>query len=130
VKQQVEPKVDEAYQEGRRNIGANMPSVSEGKGSGTVYADYNSHGDSIDEMTKNAGIKNDVHQSVEHMVSKTSKLIRIGKIAYISRRMMFRMNTLVWKTTIIWKEINLRKNTMTKRLNREHFLERIQETNS
>jgi hypothetical protein len=29
-----------------------MPSVSEGKGSGTVYADYNSHGDSIDEMTK------------------------------------------------------------------------------
>ncbi len=57
VKQQVEPKVDEAYQEGRRNIGANMPSVSEGKGSGTVYADYNSHGDSIDEMTKNAGIK-------------------------------------------------------------------------
>ncbi|SLO35505.1 Uncharacterised protein [Klebsiella variicola] len=43
---------------------------------------------------------------------------------------MFRMNTLVWKTTIIWKEINLRKNTMTKRLNREHFLERIQETNS
>lgn len=63
-------------------------------------------------------------------LAKTSKLIRIGKIAYISRRMMFRMNTLVWKTTIIWKEINLRKNTMTKRLNREHFLERIQETNS
>ena len=73
VKQQVEPKVDEAYQEGRRNIGANMPSVSEGKGSGTVYADYNSHGDSIDEMTKNAGIKNDVHQSVEHMVSENQQ---------------------------------------------------------
>ncbi|MBL1980940.1 conjugal transfer protein TraG, partial [Klebsiella pneumoniae] len=61
------------YQEGRRNIGANMPSVSEGKGSGTVYADYNSHGDSIDEMTKNAGIKNDVHQSVEHMFSENQQ---------------------------------------------------------
>lgn len=95
VKQQVEPKVDEAYQEGRRNIGANMPSVSEGKGSGTVYADYNSHGDSIDEMTKNAGIKMMFTNRLNTCLAKTSKLIRIGKIAYISRRMMFRMNTLV-----------------------------------
>ena len=73
VKEQVEPKVDGAYQEARGTIGQGMPNVSGGGGTGSVEADYSQHSGSIDGMTHNAGIKDNVGQTVDTMVSQNKQ---------------------------------------------------------
>lgn len=73
VKEQVEPKVDGAYQEARGTIGQGMPTVSGGGGTGSVEADYSQHSGSIDGMTHNAGIKDNVGQTVDTMVSQNKQ---------------------------------------------------------
>ncbi|HHN4442286.1 conjugal transfer mating-pair stabilization protein TraG [Klebsiella michiganensis] len=73
VKEQVEPKVDGAYQEARGSIGQNMPGVSGSGGHNTVTSDYAQHSGSIDAMTKDAGIKDNVVQTVDNMVSQNKQ---------------------------------------------------------
>ncbi|HBM7345298.1 TPA: conjugal transfer mating pair stabilization protein TraG [Klebsiella oxytoca] len=73
VKAQVEPKVDGAYQEARGTIGQGMPNVSGGGGAGSVEADYSQHSGSIDGMTHDAGIKDNVGQTVGTMVSQNKQ---------------------------------------------------------
>ncbi|MFG0813023.1 conjugal transfer mating-pair stabilization protein TraG [Raoultella sp. FYR_9] len=76
VKTQVEPKVDGAYQEARGSIGQGMPNVSGGGGAGSVEADYSQHSGSIDDMTHNAGIKDNVGHTVDTMVSQNKEAHR------------------------------------------------------
>ncbi|HBS5521459.1 TPA: conjugal transfer mating pair stabilization protein TraG, partial [Klebsiella pneumoniae] len=56
VKEQVEPRVDAAYQQGRESIGQNMAGVSGGGDNGSVMADYRQNSGRIDAMTQDAGI--------------------------------------------------------------------------
>ncbi|WP_434670904.1 conjugal transfer mating-pair stabilization protein TraG (plasmid) [Klebsiella sp. B345] len=76
VKTQVEPKVDGAYQEARGSIGQGMPNVSGGGGAGSVEADYSQHSGSIDDMTHNTGIKDNVGHTVDTMVSQNKEAHR------------------------------------------------------
>ncbi|VTM20944.1 conjugal transfer mating pair stabilization protein TraG [Klebsiella pneumoniae] len=62
VKEQVEPRVDAAYQQGRESIGQNMAGVSGGGDNGSVMADYRQNSGRIDAMTQDAGIKDNVDQ--------------------------------------------------------------------
>ncbi|HBU4980566.1 TPA: conjugal transfer mating pair stabilization protein TraG, partial [Klebsiella pneumoniae] len=64
VKEQVEPRVDAAYQQGRESIGQNMAGVSGGGDNGSVMADYRQNSGRIDAMTQDAGIKDNVDQKV------------------------------------------------------------------
>ena len=73
VKAQVEPKIDGAYQQGRESIGQNMPGVSGGSDSSTVMADYGRNSGNINEMTRDAGIKENVAQSVEGMIAENKQ---------------------------------------------------------
>ncbi|MGS3452031.1 conjugal transfer mating-pair stabilization protein TraG [Klebsiella electrica] len=73
VKAQVEPKVDGSYQEARGSIGQGMPNVSGGGGAASVEADYSQHSGSIDGMTQDAGIKDNVGQKVGTMVSQNKQ---------------------------------------------------------
>lgn len=73
VKAQVEPKVDGSYQEARGSIGQGMPNVSGGGGAASVEADYSQHSGSIDGMTHDAGIKDNVSQTVGTMVSQNKQ---------------------------------------------------------
>lgn len=57
VKEQVEPRVDAAYQQGRESIGQNMTEVSGGGDNGSVMADYRHNSGRIDAMTQQANIK-------------------------------------------------------------------------
>lgn len=70
VKAQVEPKVDGAYQQGRESIGQNMSSVSGGGNRGSVMADYGHNAGSIEAMTRDAGIKDNVGQKVDGMIAQ------------------------------------------------------------
>ncbi|MVT05872.1 conjugal transfer protein TraG [Enterobacter sp. 10-1] len=83
VKAQVEPKVDGAYQQGREAIGQNMSGVSGGGDRGTVMADYGQNSGNINSMTRDAGIKESVDQSVEGMIAenKQAHLETSNKIA-------------------------------------------------
>lgn len=76
VKAQVEPKIDGAYQQGRESIGQNMSGVSGGGDRGTVMNDYGHNAGSIDTMTRDAGIKDNVGQSVDTMLSKNKQAHR------------------------------------------------------
>ncbi|HED3360915.1 TPA: conjugal transfer mating pair stabilization protein TraG [Klebsiella variicola subsp. variicola] len=73
VKAQVEPKVDSAYQQGREAIGQNMSGVSGGGDRGTVMADYSHNSGKIETMTKNAGIKNNVKETVGSMIDSNKQ---------------------------------------------------------
>lgn len=68
VKEQVEPRVDAAYQQGRENIGQNMTRVSGGGDNGSVMADYGQNSGRIDAMTQETGIKDNVGQKVDGMI--------------------------------------------------------------
>lgn len=70
VKNQVEPKVDGAFQDARGSIGQGMGSVSTGGDHNDVVSDYGQHVGSIDRMTAGAGIKQDVNHSVGNLVSE------------------------------------------------------------
>jgi len=70
VKNQVEPKVDGAYQEVRGTIGNNMADVSTGGDRGKVASDYDHNSGNIDTMTLQADIKQDVGSSVGTLVTE------------------------------------------------------------
>ncbi|HBR4528170.1 TPA: conjugal transfer mating-pair stabilization protein TraG [Klebsiella pneumoniae] len=73
VKEQVEPRVDAAYQQGRESIGQNMAGVSGGGDNGSVMADYGQNSGRIDAMTQDAGIKDNVGQKVDGMISENKQ---------------------------------------------------------
>lgn len=73
VKAQVEPRIDGAYQQGRESIGQNMPGVSGGSDSSTVMADYGRNSGNINAMTRDAGIKENVAQSVDGMIAENKQ---------------------------------------------------------
>ena len=73
VKEQVEPRVDGAYQQGRESIGQNMTGVSGGGDNGSVMADYGQNSGRIDTMTQEAGIKGDVGQKVDGMIAENKQ---------------------------------------------------------
>lgn len=70
VKEQVEPRVDAAYQQGRESIGQNMAGVSGGGDNGSVMADYRQNSGRIDAMTQDSGIKDNVDQKVGGMITE------------------------------------------------------------
>jgi len=70
VKNQVEPKVDGAYQEVRGTIGNNMADVSTGGDRGKVASDYDHNSGNINTMTLQADIKQDVGSSVGTLVTE------------------------------------------------------------
>ena len=74
VKSQVEPKIDGAYQEARGSLGNDMGGVSAGGGRDGVVSDYGQHASSIDSMTAQAGIKHDVGNGVEALVSENRQI--------------------------------------------------------
>ncbi|HFZ0565096.1 TPA: conjugal transfer mating-pair stabilization protein TraG [Klebsiella aerogenes] len=74
VKSQVEPKIDGAYQEARGSLGNDMGGVSAGGGREGVVSDYGQHASSIDNMTAQAGIKHDVGNGVEALVSENRQI--------------------------------------------------------
>lgn len=73
VKEQVEPRVDAAYQQGRESIGQNMAEVSGGGDNGSVMADYRQNSGRIDAMTQDAGIKDNVDQKVGGMITENKQ---------------------------------------------------------
>ncbi|AIE03908.1 TPA: conjugal transfer mating-pair stabilization protein TraG [Klebsiella variicola subsp. variicola] len=73
VKEQVEPRVDAAYQQGRESIGQNMTGVSGGGDNGSVMADYGQNSGRIDAMTQEAGIKDNVGQKVDGMIAENKQ---------------------------------------------------------
>ncbi|HBT9691070.1 TPA: conjugal transfer mating pair stabilization protein TraG, partial [Klebsiella pneumoniae] len=73
VKEQVEPRVDAAYQQGRESIGQNMAGVSGGGDNGSVMADYRQNSGRIDAMTQDAGIKDNVGQKVDGMITENKQ---------------------------------------------------------
>lgn len=73
VKEQVEPRVDAAYQQGRESIGQNMAGVSGGGDNGSVMADYRQNSGRIDAMTQDAGIKDNVDQNVGGMITENKQ---------------------------------------------------------
>lgn len=73
VKEQVEPRVDAAYQQGRESIGQNMAGVSGGGDNGSVMADYGQNSGRIDAMTQDAGIKDNVGQKVDGMITENKQ---------------------------------------------------------
>ena len=72
-KEQVEPRVDAAYQQGRESIGQNMAGVSGGGDNGSVMADYRQNSGRIDAMTQDAGIKDNVDQKVGGMITENKQ---------------------------------------------------------
>ncbi|HBZ7669817.1 TPA: conjugal transfer mating pair stabilization protein TraG [Klebsiella variicola subsp. variicola] len=73
VKEQVEPRVDAAYQQGRESIGQNMTGVSGGGDNGSVMADYRHNSGRIDAMTQQANIKDNVGQKVGGMITENKQ---------------------------------------------------------
>ncbi|HIH9879423.1 TPA: conjugal transfer mating-pair stabilization protein TraG [Klebsiella pneumoniae] len=73
VKEQVEPRVDAAYQQGRESIGQDMAGVSGGGDNGSVMADYRQNSGRIDAMTQDAGIKDNVDQKVGGMITENKQ---------------------------------------------------------
>ncbi|MGH4515748.1 conjugal transfer mating-pair stabilization protein TraG [Klebsiella pneumoniae] len=73
VKEQVEHRVDAAYQQGRESIGQNMAGVSGGGDNGSVMADYRQNSGRIDAMTQDAGIKDNVDQKVGGMITENKQ---------------------------------------------------------
>ncbi|HEB5146284.1 TPA: conjugal transfer mating pair stabilization protein TraG [Klebsiella pneumoniae] len=73
VKEQVEPRVDAAYQQGRESIGQNMAGVSGGGDNGSVMADYRQNSGRIDAMTQDSGIKDNVDQKVGGMIAENKQ---------------------------------------------------------
>ncbi|HHA1672046.1 TPA: conjugal transfer mating-pair stabilization protein TraG [Enterobacter roggenkampii] len=69
VKTQIAPKVDGAYHDARDTLGAGMTEVNAPGGRQDVMSDYRQHAGSIDTMTKQAGIKDDVDNRVNTIVS-------------------------------------------------------------
>lgn len=73
VKEQVEPKVDGAYQQGRESIGQNMSGVTGGGDHGSVIGDYGHNSGNIEAMTRDAGIKDNVGQKVDGMIAQNNQ---------------------------------------------------------
>ncbi|HGE7087754.1 TPA: conjugal transfer mating-pair stabilization protein TraG [Klebsiella aerogenes] len=73
VKSQVEPKIDGAYQEARDSLGYGMGGVSTSGGREDVASDYGQHSGSIDNMAIHAGIKTNVGDRVDKLVTESKQ---------------------------------------------------------
>lgn len=73
VKEQVKPRIDGAYEQGRESIGQNMTEVGGGGDRGTVMADYSHNTGGIETMTREAKIKDNVSHTVDSMVLQNNQ---------------------------------------------------------
>lgn len=73
VKEQVKPRIDGAYEQGRESIGQNMTEVGGGGDRGTVMADYSHNAGNIETMTREAKIKDNVSHTVDGMVLQNNQ---------------------------------------------------------
>ncbi|MGG8093856.1 conjugal transfer mating pair stabilization protein TraG [Klebsiella aerogenes] len=73
VKSQVEPKIDGAYQKARDSLGYGMGGVSTSGGREDVASDYGQHSGSIDNMATHAGIKTNVGDRVDKLVTESKQ---------------------------------------------------------
>ncbi|WP_300002344.1 conjugal transfer mating-pair stabilization protein TraG [uncultured Cedecea sp.] len=73
VKAEVQPKVDGAYQQGREQIGQGMSGIATGGDRDSVMSDYGQHSGSIDAMTRDANIKDNVGQTVDGMIAQNKQ---------------------------------------------------------
>lgn len=60
VKAQVAPQIDSAFEQGRKDIGNGMSSVSGTSDHQSVVSDFGKHSRDIETMTRNSGIKENV----------------------------------------------------------------------
>lgn len=74
VKEQVKPRIDGAYEQGRESIGQNMAEVGGGGDRGTVMADYSHNTGGIETMTREAKIKDNVSHTVEGMIEQNRQV--------------------------------------------------------
>lgn len=74
VKEQVKPRIDGAYEQGRESIGQNMAEVGGGGDRGTVMADYSHNTGGIETMTRDAKIKDNVSHTVEGMIEQNRQV--------------------------------------------------------
>ncbi|EHX8497053.1 conjugal transfer protein TraG, partial [Escherichia coli] len=70
VQEQVQPGVDNAWRESRRDIGKGMESVPSGGGSQDIIADHQGHQAIIEQRTQDSNIRNDVKHQVDNMVTE------------------------------------------------------------
>lgn len=73
VKEQVEPRVDGTYQQGRESIGQNMTGGGGGGDIDSVMAGYGQNSGRIDAITQEAGIKDNVGQKVDGMITENKQ---------------------------------------------------------
>lgn len=74
VKEQVKPRIDGAYEQGRESIGQKMAEVGGGGDRGTVMADYSHNTGGIETMTREAKIKDNVSHTVEGMIEQNRQV--------------------------------------------------------
>ena len=74
VKEQVKPRIDGAYEQGRESIGQNMAEVGGGGDRSTVMADYSHNTGGIETMTREAKIKDNVSHTVEGMIEQNRQV--------------------------------------------------------
>ncbi|KZR34924.1 conjugal transfer mating-pair stabilization protein TraG [Enterobacter genomosp. S] len=73
VKEQVEPRIDSTYQQGRESIGQNMTGAAGGGDIDSVMADYGQNSGRIDAITQETGIKDNVDQKVDGMIKENKQ---------------------------------------------------------
>lgn len=105
VKEQVEPGVDAAYQQGRESIGQNMAGVSGGGDNGSVMADYGQNSGRIDAMTQDAGIKDNVGQKVDGMIAENKQQHQETRENIQQQGVEVKKRMLNWKMTTKQKEM-------------------------
>jgi conjugal transfer mating pair stabilization protein TraG len=96
-----------------------MPNVSGGGGAGSVEADYSQHSGSIDDMTHNAGIKDNVGHTVDTMVSQNKEAHRESQQGIKQQEERSKNSRPIWKPTTKQQEIILQVNIIKKLIVRE-----------
>lgn len=129
VKEQVEPGVDAAYQQGRESIGQNMAGVSGGGDNGSVMADYGQNSGRIDAMTQDAGIKDNVGQKVDGMIAENKQQHQETRENIQQQGVEVKKRMLNWKMTTKQKEMISKILIMIRKSIKPDCLARIQPKN-
>lgn len=129
VKEQVEPRVDAAYQQGRESIGQNMAGVSGGGDNGSVMADYGQNSGRIDAMTQDAGIKDNVGQKVDGMIAENKQQHQETRENIQQQGVEVKKRMLNWKMTTKQKEMISKILIMIRKSIKPDCLARIQPKN-
>lgn len=129
VKEQVEPVVDAAYQQGRESIGQNMAGVSGGGDNGSVMADYGQNSGRIDAMTQDAGIKDNVGQKVDGMIAENKQQHQETRENIQQQGVEVKKRMLNWKMTTKQKEMISKILIMIRKSIKPDCLARIQPKN-